>query len=106
VTYSPRSHYETGDPLEVALARQEARQLGHAGDRARRVLLMADSLVSVLDAGALLANADAVVAARRECFHVLADLLYGGPAVIDVPDFTDPASLERVRTGRREEERR
>jgi hypothetical protein len=93
MTHQPRSVYEYGDPAFEEVARAERTDHHHAAAHGQRVLLIADSLVSVLDARGLLTDP---AAARREIFHVLADALYGVQA-IDVPDFTSEKSLDALR---------
>jgi hypothetical protein len=96
VTHVPRSVYEFGDPVHEQITREERTDHHHATARGQRVLLIADSLVSVLDASGLLTDP---AAARREAFHVLADHLYGVQA-LDIPDFSSEKSLEALRQGR------
>jgi hypothetical protein len=97
MTLLPRSHYELGDPLAEALARQEHREHMTALAKGQRCLLIADAVISGLDALALLrVEADA----RRVVFHTLANLLYTPDTPIDVPDFQSRESLERFRQGR------
>ena len=96
MTFQPRSQYELGDPVFEAIA-QEARADHHrAAARGQRLLLLADSLVSVLVARGHLGDPEL---ARGDIFHVLADALYSAGA-IDVPDFSNPRSLEALRRGR------
>jgi hypothetical protein len=95
VTYEARSHYEFGDPVLEALARDEHTDHHRARARGQRLLGIADSLVSVLEATGRLDDPDA---ARGDIFHVLADALYGNDA-IDIPDFTNARSLEALRRG-------
>jgi hypothetical protein len=98
VTYERRSSYEFGDPVHEQLTREERRFHNHAAAHGQRVLLIADSLVSVLDARGLLTDP---AAARREIFHTVADHLYGVQA-LDIPDFTNEHALEALRRGRSE----
>jgi hypothetical protein len=98
VTHVPRSVYEYGDPVFEDLAREEHSDHHRATARGQRMLCLADSLVSVLDARGLLTDP---AAARREAFHVLADALYGVQA-IDVPDFMNAHALDALRRGRSE----
>jgi hypothetical protein len=95
VSFEARSQYELGDPVHEHLAREEATDHYRARARGQRLLLIADSLVSVLEANGRLVDA---AAARRDLFHVLADALYSNGAV-DVPDFTNEKSLEALRRG-------
>jgi hypothetical protein len=96
VTHQPRSVYEYGDVVHEQLAREEQTDHHHAAAHGQRVLLIADSLVSVLDARGLLTDP---AAARREAFHVLADALYGVQA-LDIPDFTNEHALDAMRRGK------
>ena len=99
MTHVPRSVYEFGDPVHEQLAREEHTDHHHAAARGQRVLLIADSIVSVLDAQGLLTYP---AAARRDVFHVLADHLFGQAGAIDIPDFSDEHSLDALRRGRSE----
>lgn len=98
MTHVPRSVYEYGDPAFEEVARAERTDHHHAAAHGQRVLLIADSLVSVLHAGGQLADP---ATARADIFHVLADALYQFKA-IDVPDFTSEKSLDALRRGRSE----
>ena len=93
MSYLPRSHYELGDPVFDEIAREEQADHYRARARGQRLLLLADSLVSRLDADSLLTDG---TVARRVVFHELAEALYGNNA-IDVPDFTDERSLDALR---------
>jgi hypothetical protein len=95
VTPLPRSHYEFGDPVHEAIGREEHSDHYRARARGQRVLLLADRLVIILQAQALLTDPDV---ARRKLFHALADDLYGNGA-LDVPDFTSEQSLDALRRG-------
>jgi hypothetical protein len=95
VTHERRSQYEYGDPVVDELAREEHTDHHRAPARGRRVLLMADSLVSVLHVSGQLRDPEQ---ARGDIFHVLADALYG-VAAIEVPDFTSTRSLDAMRRG-------
>jgi hypothetical protein len=98
MTHLPRSHYELGDPLAEALARQERREHLTARAKGQRVLLIADACLTALIAqGSSFAGA---AEARRVLFHVLADLLYQPDTAIDVPDFTRAESLDQFRHAR------
>jgi hypothetical protein len=93
MSYEPRSHYEAGDPLADALARQAQHEAYLAQPRGRRVLLLTDQILGALDGLGLVRDLDT---ARQAVFCRLADVLYPG-APIDVPDFRDPENLEAFR---------
>jgi hypothetical protein len=97
MAHVPRSQYEFGDPVFEEIAREERRDHHRAPARGQRLLLIADSIVSVLHANGHLDDPDA---ARGDVFHVLADALFVN-AALDVPDFSNPRSLEAMRQGRR-----
>jgi hypothetical protein len=96
MTHVPRSVYEYGDPAFEEITREERTDHHRAAAHGQRVLLIADSLVSVLDARGLLTDP---AAARREAFHVLADHLYGVQA-LDIPDFSNEHALDALRRGK------
>ncbi len=96
MSHIPRSQYELGDdPLTADLKRAERTDHHHAFARAQRLLLIADSVISVLEAGRALHEP---AAARRDIFGVLAEALCANQA-IEVPDFMNARSLEALRRG-------
>ena len=96
MTYQSRSEWElSGNPVADHLTREERSDHHRAAARGARVLLLADSLVAALAAGALLTDE---ATARPVLFHRLADELYGG-ASIDVPNFRSEDSLAAFRRG-------
>jgi len=96
MAYQSRSQYELGDPAFDAIAKAETTDHYKATARARRLLLLADHVVGVLDAQGLIGDPATV---RAEVFHALADDLYG-TAAIDLPDFRSTDSLDALRRGR------
>jgi len=95
MTFLPRSQYELGDPVFAALEREEHSDHYRASARGQRLLLLADSLIAVLQASGTVTN---VAAARADIFHTLADALCGCQA-INTPDFASEQSLDAMRRG-------
>jgi hypothetical protein len=99
MSYLSRREYELGDvdPVDTLIGRETRRDHQRATARGRRLLLIADAVVSVLEARSLITDPATV---RREVFHGLVNELYSDATSIDLPDFSTEQSLDAMRSGK------